>query len=104
MISTFTEFRPWTDPTVVSIGRLAMRQVMTAHIDVESARGLRQESPWWQNLNGSWQLKLWANPDAVPNTAVKTTLSSKAGWLSVEVPGNWTMQGTGDLPHYTNVQ
>ena len=23
---------------------------------------------------------------------------------TVTVPGNWTLQDTGDLPHYTNVQ
>ena len=81
-----------------------MRQVMTACSDVDEARIGREASPWWQSLNGNWQLKLWSSPDAVPNTAIKKDLASTAGWLTVAVPGNWTVQETGDFPHYTNVQ
>jgi beta-galactosidase len=85
-----------------------MRQVMTACSSPEEVRVGREASPWWQSLNGKWQLKLWSLPDAVPNTAIKTDLASTTGWATVAVPGNWTMQDVGqdagDLPHYTNVQ
>jgi hypothetical protein len=53
-----------------------MRQVMTACSDVDEARIGREASPWWQSLNGNWQLKLWSSPDAVPNTAIKTDLAT----------------------------
>jgi len=85
-----------------------MRQVMTACSSPEEVRVGREASPWWQSLNGKWQLKLWSSPDAVPNTAIKIDLASTTGWATVAVPGNWTMQDVGqdagDLPHYTNVQ
>ncbi|MEY3070007.1 MAG: hypothetical protein RL473_114, partial [Actinomycetota bacterium] len=85
-----------------------MRQVMTACSSPEEVRVGREASPWWQSLNGKWQLKLWSSPDVVPNTAIKSDLATTAGWATVAVPGNWTMQDVGqdagDLPHYTNVQ
>lgn len=81
-----------------------MRQPLTSYPDRDRARTERENSPWWKSLNGSWQLRLWSDPDAVPARAVAATPPSTNGWTTVEVPGNWTMQGLGDLPHYTNVQ
>ncbi len=50
-----------------------------------------------RSLDGRWDLQLFEHPDEVA--------AGSPIWAStVEVPGNWTMQGTGDLPHYTNVQ
>jgi beta-galactosidase len=45
-------------------------------------------------LDGTWQFQLLRTP----TTALAET------WATAEVPGCWTMQGTWDLPHYTNVQ
>ena len=81
-----------------------MRQTMSAHPDAAGARGSREASPWWRSLNGDWDLRLWSSPDAVPEVAVGPGPVSGRGWRRVAVPGNWTVQGTGDLPHYTNVQ
>lgn len=75
---------------------------MSAHPDVDGARSGRESSPWWRTLNGEWSLRLWSSPDGVPDSAVGATPPS-AGWHTVTVPGNWTLQGLGDLPHYTNV-
>ncbi|MGA0878438.1 MAG: sugar-binding domain-containing protein, partial [Ilumatobacteraceae bacterium] len=104
MLRAFAAFRPWTDPSVVSIGRLPMRQPLTAFPDADAARGRRDDSPWWSSLDGRWQLRLWANPDAVPPSAVAVDAPGGSKWTSVDVPGNWTMQGMGDHPWYTNVQ
>ncbi|WP_329581276.1 glycoside hydrolase family 2 TIM barrel-domain containing protein [Streptomyces sp. NBC_01361] len=43
-------------------------------------------------LDGTWRFQLLPTPDTAPGAA----------WQEAEVPGCWTMQGTGDLPHYTN--
>ena len=60
-------------------------------------------SPWRRTLNGKWNFRLYESPDAVPaNAIIKAPTGSS--WLRVAVPGNWTMQNTGDLPQYTNVQ
>ena len=92
--------KPWSDPGVVALRRLPQRPTLASFPDVESARVGREASPWWRSLDGSWDLKLWPHPDAVPATALG---GSGTGWRRVEVPGSWTMQGFDDLPHYTNV-
>lgn len=104
MIPVFSAFRPWSDPNVVAINRLPMRQPLMAFDDAVVARQGHTSSPWRTSLNGSWQLRLWPNPDAVPASAIASDLASTKNWSTVEVPGNWTMQGLGDAPHYTNVQ
>ncbi len=89
--------RWWEDPTLTGLNRLRARALTTAHPDAEAARS--GTTPWVHDLGGPWGFRLVDGPEAAP-----------AGWTTVsidqrhtiEVPGNWTMQGTGDLPHYTN--
>jgi len=69
----------WTTPELTGLGRLAMHSV--PHAD-------RLE------LDGRWRFQLLADP--------RQPLA--AGWGEAEVPSLWTMSGTWDLPHYTNVQ
>ena len=83
------EARPWTDPAVVSINRLPMRATFAS-----SARTR-------VSLNGEWAVQRWAHPDLVPAEAVGVVDDS--AWRRIPVPGNWTLFGLGDLPHYTNV-
>jgi beta-galactosidase len=80
------QIRPWVDPAVTSIGRLPM------HVPMDRAQRL--------SLDGAWSFARFDHPDDVPEGAVTGPRPSR----QVEVPGNWTMQDTGDLPHYTNVQ
>jgi len=54
-------------------------------------------SPWFHRLNGAWEFKLLPRPEAVTESALVSD-----GWATIQVPGNWTMQGF-DIPHYTNV-
>jgi beta-galactosidase len=92
MLPVIGHFRPWTDPTVTAINRLPM------HVPI--ARGDRR------SLDGSWSFALFNHPDAVPEAAITGELPSTMATAitTVMVPGNWTMQDTGDHPHYTNVQ
>ena len=101
MLPVVGPLKPWTDPAVVSIGRRRMRPNLAAAPDVETARLGREASPWWKSLDGSWSLRRFDHPDDVPPNAITGTVSR--GWPYVAVPGNWTLQGLGDLPHYTNV-
>ncbi|HEX7167782.1 MAG TPA: glycoside hydrolase family 2 TIM barrel-domain containing protein [Acidimicrobiales bacterium] len=80
--------RSWERPEAVSFGRLPMRAT------------LRRDERWCIDLAGAWAFRLVARPDAV--TAADLSGPTE-GWATVEVPGNWTMQGF-DRPHYTNVQ
>ncbi len=71
---------PWTTPELTSLGRLPMHSV--PHPDRLS-------------LDGTWRFQLLDTPGA----------EVSARWGEAQVPGLWTrMEGSGDLPHYTNVQ
>jgi beta-galactosidase len=72
--------RPWESPELTSWGRLPMSAV-------DRRAGALP-------LDGDWRFQLLPAPDA-PVGAV---------WSSSYVPGVWTLQGTGDLPQYTNVR
>ncbi len=82
---------PWTDPEVVSLHRLPMH----APLPTDGPARVRR------SLNGQWQFRLFPSPADVPPAALT---GSTARWQSLAVPGNWTVQGVDDLPHYTNVQ
>lgn len=71
--------QPWLNPELVSSGRLPMHAL--AHPD----RLL---------LDGTWDFQLLESPEAEPS----------GQWRKINVPGAWTMQQTGDLPQYTNIQ
>ncbi len=71
--------RPWTLPELTGTGRLPMHSV--PHPDRLS-------------LDGRWRFQLLRSPDDEPG----------ADWSEADVPSVWTMAGTWDSPHYTNVQ
>ena len=95
MLPAVGEIRPWADPNVVQINRLAMH-VPLAGFDRRS-------------LDGRWSLELFDSPDAVPADALEGERPNAA---AVAVPGNWTIQDLSspsgsvfvDTPHYTNTQ
>ena len=102
MLPAIGAVRPWADPHVVSIGRLDMRPPTPAHGSLDDARAGGAPT-WRRSLDGRWKFRLFDSPDDVPAAAVERPPTSRS-WTSVTVPGNWTLQGVGDLPQYTNVQ
>ncbi|MFF3123812.1 glycoside hydrolase family 2 TIM barrel-domain containing protein [Streptomyces sp. NPDC057908] len=70
---------PWNTPELTSAGR-------------EPAHAINHHDRL--DLNGTWDFQLLESPDQWPMDV----------WRSLTVPGAWTMQETGDLPHYTNVR
>ena len=71
--------RPWDAPELTGLHRLPMHAV--PHADR-------------LDLDGRWRFQLLRRPDAAVGP----------DWRELQVPGAWTMQDSGDLPHYTNVQ
>lgn len=103
VLPTIGDLRPWTDPEVVAINRLAMHVPLTRH---DSARAARhdQSSPWTIDLSGRWGFRRFVHPDAVPRSAVAPgVIAPTAQWTHTRVPSNWTLEDHGDVPHYTNV-
>ncbi|MCX6515457.1 MAG: hypothetical protein NTZ62_02330 [Actinobacteria bacterium] len=94
--------KPWADPEIVQMHRRPMRSIHTTYTDFDTARkGDRTTSPWFVSLNGQWKIKRYEDVNEVPASAISDDTKS---WTSISVPGNWTLAGLGDEPHYTNVQ
>ncbi|ELP71137.1 glycosyl hydrolase family 2, sugar binding domain protein [Streptomyces turgidiscabies Car8] len=79
-IDPLLALRPWESPEVTSWGRLPMNAV-----------DRRAQA---RSLDGDWRFQLLPTPTAEVGD----------DWSSARVPGAWTLQGTDDLPWYTNVQ
>ncbi|MDQ1034984.1 beta-galactosidase [Streptomyces sp. V3I8] len=71
--------RPWESPEITSWRRLPMNAV-----DRRSGA---------LSLDGSWHFQLLPSPTG-----------ASGEWTLADVPGVWTVQGTDDLPQYTNVR
>lgn len=89
-------------PELTQIGRLPARSPLLPYPDEAKARSNSAKSPWRMSLDGTWQFQLITRPEAAPSSWIKTQVPRK-GWREIQVPGVWTRQATGDLPHYTNV-
>ncbi|MFZ8892317.1 MAG: sugar-binding domain-containing protein, partial [Ilumatobacteraceae bacterium] len=86
MLPIIGELRPWADPRINQINRMPMH-----------ATFIRENR---LSLDGEWSFDLFSHPDEI-DSAVLCELRAKK---KIIVPGNWTMQDTGDLPQYTNIQ
>ena len=103
-------------PEIQEINRLPMRSPLIpfpsekAAVE-ECAAGPENiawtKSPFAKSLDGNWRFLLQESADADENSAwrdwTKKTFDDK-NWREIKVPGTWTLQDTGDIPHYTNVQ
>ena len=95
--------KSWMAPECVSINRLPMRATIYPFPSAQTACSVdREKTPWFQLLNGQWQFKAVDRPENVALSDVAMDCD-RSNWDSVEVPGNWTLQGYG-APQYTNVQ
>ncbi|WP_396667615.1 glycoside hydrolase family 2 TIM barrel-domain containing protein [Microbacterium sp. R86528] len=88
MLPIVGAFRPWTDPAQVAIGRLPMTTRVVESGDI--------------SLDGEWNFRLFEHPQDITADAIGAPIGE--GWGPIAVPGNWTLQGIRDLPHYTNIQ
>ena len=80
-----------------------MRSPIVPFVNVESARqNDRGKSPWFLSLNGTWSIERFEDVSEVTASSINPKTST-AEWADISVPGNWTLAGLGDLPHYTNV-
>lgn len=105
-IADVLSMRPWARPEITGIGRLPMRPPMPVYDSIEAAIAAEPlDRGAVIDLNGSWDFAWFETPEAAVEF-LRGTLDGGAPerpWATIEVPGNWTLQGW-DKPHYTNVQ
>ncbi len=93
----------WENPHLQAINRLPMRASGFPFPDEASARTRQPfNSPWVRLLDGEWRFHLAANPFNLPGGFEQPAFDD-GGWDTVQVPGNWMMQGY-DKPIYCNIQ
>lgn len=85
------------DPTLLALGRLPARANLWPQDPNQS------ESKWRRDLNGVWRFQLIEAPERAPDAWMDAATEGSA-WRDIHVPGVWTRQNTGDLPHYANWQ
>lgn len=87
------------DPELTALGRLSARGTLKPFPN-ETMLAVRQ-SQWRRSLDGPWHFQLVSGPGKAPPGWLNQQ-TDQAPWRSLEVPGVWTRQNTGDLPHYAN--
>ena len=80
------------DPTLTALGRLPARATL---------QPVQAETQWRQALDGVWRFQLVEGPNRA-SAAWTVETPSTSEWRDIHVPGVWTRQQTGDLPHYAN--
>ncbi|NQU43469.1 DUF4981 domain-containing protein [bacterium] len=93
----------WQNPLLIQRHKEPGRATSIPFPNLETARmGDREKSPWARSLDGDWKFAYCERPEEAPVDFHRDDFDD-AMWDSVEVPGNWQMQGY-DKPHYANVQ
>ncbi len=97
------DWRSLLTPEISDVGRLPSRPPLDPFPDRAAALS-GDRSARTLSLDGTWEFRLLPGPDSAPDGwADPTADEGAASWRPIEVPGCWTRQDTGDLPHYTNV-
>lgn len=106
----------WTMPEIQQMNRLPMRSPLIPYSNekaalAEAAAGPENidftKSEFTKCLDGKWKFFLQQTADAEVDSSYKDWTESSFNdrdWREINVPGTWTLQNTGDFPHYTNVQ
>jgi beta-galactosidase len=90
--------KTWEMPQLTSLNKLPAHATLIPYPTAADALTFaREKSPWFMSLNGQWDFKIKPKPEDATAEAL-----TGGDWSSIQVPGNWTMQGFG-RPQYTNV-
>lgn len=92
---------PWQDPEVFAINKLAPHSYFYHYANAEEARANWKESSNYLSLNGTWKFHWVKTPEERPVDFYQPDYKVSS-WGTIEVPGNWELQGYG-IPIYTNI-
>jgi beta-galactosidase len=91
--------KDWENPQVVGRNKQPAHVTLLPYADLSSAlAGERNNSPYFQLLNGDWQFHFAPTPTAAPEDFYCPDFDS-SGWDTIPVPSNWQMLGYG-IPRY----
>lgn len=91
----------WQDIQTTEVNREKQRTEFMTFDSREAALTKRfEESRYYRSLNGSWQFYFVESYKQLPENITDATISTE-GWKTIQVPGNWEMQGFGTAI-YTN--
>ena len=95
----------WQNLDLLHINRQPNRTSLIPYACRKSAMvGERGASPFYKLLNGVWDFYFAAVPEVWPEGFEKEDYEfDDVEWDSINVPGNWQMEGDYDVPQYTNV-
>ncbi|MFN3265443.1 MAG: glycoside hydrolase family 2 TIM barrel-domain containing protein [Deinococcales bacterium] len=95
----------YTNPELLQLSRLPMHTTFWTLENSQAALNQRYLtaplSPWLQRLDGTWDVAVYENPEAVPLEVLGERLPPE--FSSIPVPSVIQMRGL-DTPWYTNVQ
>lgn len=93
----------WENPAVLGKRKRRAHSILAGYPDIETALFCdRKKSPFVKFLNGTWKFKLVKRPKEAPPGFWRKGFDDSS-WDSIQVPGNWQLQGFDDIPIYTNV-
>ncbi len=91
--------KDWENPQVVGRNKQPAHATLLPYADIRSAlKGERENSPYFQLLNGDWRFHFAPTPDTAPEDFFHPDFDSR-DWHVIPVPGNWQMSGYG-IPRY----
>ena len=98
---TIMQPKDWENPQVVGRNKQPAHATLLPYADLGAAlTGDREQTPYFQLLNGNWQFHFAPNPDAAPADFYRTDFDAR-NWDLLPVPSNWQVMGHG-LPRYIN--
>ncbi len=91
----------WQSQYAVGKNKITPHTNVVPYADISEARkGNYEASPYYLDLNGTWDFNWVRNPDTRPKNFFEPDYYT-GGWAKIQVPGNWERQGFG-LAMYVN--
>ena len=90
------------NPEIFQVNREPAHATLMPYDTVERAlEGKRENSPFYQSLNGEWKFHWSENPASRPVDFYETDYDDSS-WDTITVPSSWQLEGY-DYPIYTNI-
>jgi beta-galactosidase len=96
---TKEEIKDWENLKVIGRNKQPAHATLLPYQDVHTALvGNRNDSPYFQLLNGDWQFHFSPTPSSAPQDFYQTDFDD-SWWDTIPVPSNWQILGYG-IPRY----